>query len=119
MDTDWVVKLSDVDEAGNSIKLSSYIVRAKYRNGYDKPQLLEPGVVEKYTIYMEPIAYTFKKGNKIRFSITSSSKFVAFPNSNTGKNPYEDPDELVVTQSIFHTEEYPSHVKLPVILNAG
>ena len=119
VDTDWVVKLSEVDEAGNSIKLSDYIVRAKYRNGYDKPQLLEPGVVEKYTIYMEPIAYTFKKGSKIRFSITSSSKFVAFPNSNTGKNPYEDPEELVVTQSIFHTEEYPSHVKLPVILNMG
>ena len=64
---------------------------------------------------MQPIAYTFKKGNKIRFSIKSSSKFVAFPNSNTGENTYEDPKETVVKQSVYHTKEYPSHVKLPVL----
>lgn len=116
VDTDWVVNLSEVDETGKSIHLSNYIVRAKYRDGYDNPKLLEPGVVEKYNIYMQPIAYTFKKGNKIRFSITSSSKFVAFPNSNTGKNPYEDPKNVVVKQSVYHTKEYPSHVKLPVLL---
>ncbi|MBP1964823.1 putative acyl esterase [Paenibacillus aceris] len=39
VDTDWVVTLSDVDDLGNSIKLSNYIVRAKYRNGLDSPEL--------------------------------------------------------------------------------
>lgn len=114
-DTDWVVNLSDVDEKGNSILLSNYIMRAKYRNGYDVPQLLTPGEVEKYLIFMQNIAHTFPKGHRIRFSITSSSKFVAFPNNNTGENPYEESEPIVVTQSVFHDSKYPSHVKLPVL----
>ncbi|WP_391206794.1 CocE/NonD family hydrolase C-terminal non-catalytic domain-containing protein [Psychrobacillus sp. L4] len=71
MDTDWVVNLCVMDETRKSIHLSNYIVRAKYRNGHDAPILLEPGAIEKYYIYMQSIAYTFKKGSKIRFSIPS------------------------------------------------
>ena len=115
VDTDWVVTLSDVDGDGNAIKLSNYIVRAKYRNGVHKQQLLTPGQVEKYTIFMPNIAYTFAAGHRIRFTITSSSKFVAFPNTNTGLNPYDDPAPLIVKQTIYHSPSYPSHVKLPVL----
>lgn len=115
MDTDWVVTLSDVDEEGNSIFLSNYIVRAKYRYGYDAPELLTPGKVEKYSIFMQNIAHTFRKGHRIRFSITSSSKFVAFPNTNTGHNPYEENEPMIVTQTIYHDKVHPSHIKLPVL----
>ncbi|MBO9129360.1 CocE/NonD family hydrolase [Bacillus sp. 165] len=114
-DTDWVVTLTDVDEHNNSIRLSNYIVRAKYRNGFDSPELLTPEKIEKYKIYMQNIAHTFKKGHRIRFTITSSSKFVAFPNTNTGENPYDEPAPLVVTQKVYHTKEYPSCVMLPVL----
>ncbi len=115
LDTDWVVTLSDVDEQGNSIFLSDYIMRAKYRNGFEAPELLTPGKVEKYHIFMQNIAHTFKKGHRIRFSITSSSKYVAFPNPNTGHHPYHDSEALIVKQSIFHNENCQSHVKLPVL----
>ncbi|MFD0672799.1 CocE/NonD family hydrolase [Cohnella sp. GCM10027633] len=115
VDTDWVVALSDVDEAGNSILLSSYIVRAKYRNGYDKPEPLTPGRAERFDIFMPNLAHRFAAGHRIRFSVTSSSKFVAFPNSNTGLNPYDDPEPIAATQTIYHSAEYPSHVLLPVL----
>ncbi|OCT15841.1 hypothetical protein A8709_09435 [Paenibacillus pectinilyticus] len=115
VDTDWVVTLSDVDPQGNSIKLSNYIVRAKYRNGLDAPELLTPGQVEKYTIFIQNIAHTFPRGHRLRFTVTSSSKMIAFPNTNTGLNPYEDPQPVVVTQKIYHSEAYPSHVKLPIL----
>ncbi|RLQ92395.1 CocE/NonD family hydrolase [Falsibacillus albus] len=114
-DTDWVVTLSDVDELGHSRKLSNYIFRAKYRNGYDQPELLTPGKVEKYDIFLQNIAHTFKEGHQIRFSITSSSKFVAFPNTNTGENPYEEPVPTPVVQQVYHNEKFPSHIKLPVL----
>ncbi|AZN39035.1 CocE/NonD family hydrolase [Paenibacillus albus] len=115
VDTDWVVSLTDVDEADNSILLSSYIVRAKYRGGYDKPELLTPGQVERFDIFMPNIAHRFAAGHRVRFSVTSSSKFVAFPNSNTGLNPYDDPKPIMATQTIHHSEQYPSHVLLPVL----
>ncbi|SDX34519.1 hypothetical protein SAMN05518855_1012151 [Paenibacillus sp. CF384] len=115
VDTDWVVTLSDVDEKGNSIRLSNYIVRAKYRNGFDTPELLTPGKVEKYTIFLQNIAHTFQAGHRIRFTVTSSSKLVAFPNTNTGLNPYDDPQPVIVKQTIHHSAEYPSRVLLPVL----
>ncbi|WP_066068983.1 CocE/NonD family hydrolase [Neobacillus soli] len=115
VDTDWVVTLSDVDEKGNSILLSNYIVRAKYRKGYDAPELLTPGKVEQYSMFMQNIAHTFRKGQRVRFSITSSSKFIAFPNSNSGGDPYEETEAITVTQSIYHDQKHPSHVKLPVL----
>ncbi|OXM17127.1 CocE/NonD family hydrolase [Paenibacillus herberti] len=116
VDTDWVVSLSDVDEADNSILLSSYIVRAKYRRGYDNPELLTPGQVERFDIFMPNIAHRFPAGHRIRFSVTSSSKFVAFPNSNTGLNPYDEQEAIPATQTIHHSEQYPSHILLPVLV---
>lgn len=118
LDTDWAVSLSDVNEQGDSIRLSNYIVRARYRNGYDKPELLTPGKVERFDIFMPNIAHRFAKGHRVRFTVTSSSKNVAFPNLNTGGNPYEEAEAIVALQTICHTEQYPSHVKLPVIPNA-
>lgn len=117
VDTDWVVTLSDVNEQGDSIRLSNYIVRAKYRKGFEHPELLVPGQVEKYDIFMQNIAHTFAAGHRIRFSVTSSSKFVSFPNTNTGNNPYEDTDSIAVQQTVYHDSKYPSHVKLPVLPN--
>ncbi|MNC01070.1 Cocaine esterase [compost metagenome] len=117
LDTDWVVTLSDVHENGDSIRLSNYIVRAKYRHGLDNPQLLVPGQVEKYDIFLQNIAHTFAAGHRIRFTVTSSSKFVAFPNTNTGNDPYEDTEAVIVHQTICHNLKHPSHILLPVIPN--
>lgn len=109
--------LSDVHENGDSIRLSNYIVRAKYRHGLDNPQLLVQGQVEKYDIFLQNIAHTFAAGHRIRFTVTSSSKFVAFPNTNTGNDPYEDTEAVIVHQTICHNLKHPSHILLPVIPN--
>ncbi|ASA23719.1 CocE/NonD family hydrolase [Paenibacillus donghaensis] len=116
LDTDWAVSLSEVNPQGDSLRLSNYIVRAKYRHGLDHPQLLVAGQVEEYDIFMPNIAHRFAAGNRIRFTVTSSSKNVAFPNTNTGNNPYEDTEPLTVQQTLYHNSQYPSHVKLPVIV---
>lgn len=42
-DTDFVVKLVDVFPAGRALNLSDGIIRSRYRNGYDRVELLEPG----------------------------------------------------------------------------
>lgn len=114
-DTDWVVRLTDVDEAGNSIRLSDGILRARYRNSFEKPELLEPGKVEKYEIRMTKIANVFKKGHRIRVQVTSGAKNLAFPNHNTGNDPAADTDVVVANQSVYHDNVYPSHVKLPIL----
>lgn len=53
----------------------------------------------------------FRKGHRLRFIVTSSSNFIAFPKTITRINPYDDPKPETVQQIIYHLEEYPSHVK--------
>lgn len=114
-DTDWVVRLEDVDGEGNSIRLTDGILRARYRKSFEKPELLEPGSVEKYEIRMAKTANVFKKGHRIRVTITSGAKNLAFPNHNTGNNVPDDTEMQCASQKIYHNEQYPSHVKLPII----
>lgn len=118
LDTDWVVTLSDVDGDENSIRLTEYIVRARYRAGVDEPQLLTPGQVERYDINLPYIGHAFLSGHRVRVSVASSSKNVAFPNTNTGMNPYQDGDPVIAQNRLYHTELFPSQVRMPVLVNS-
>ncbi len=114
-DTDWLVRLTDVDEQGNSIRLSDGIIRARYRHSFAQPELLVPGKIERYEIILTKIANRFKKGHRIRVAVTSGAKNLAFPNHNTGNDPATDTEYVVATQQVYHNTAYPSHVKLPLV----
>ena len=114
-DTDWLVRLEDVDEDGNSIRLVDGILRARYRKAFDKSELLEPGKVEKYEIRMAKIANQFQKGHRIRVAITSGAQNLTFPNHNTGNNVPDDVEMIQALQKIYHDERHQSHIKLPII----
>ena len=113
VDTDWVVRLLDVDEKGNSIKLVDGILTAKYRNDFKYPQLMNPGEIYKFRIRTSKISNTFKKGHKIRFTITSSAKNYIFPHSNTGDS-YNSENMVVAENTIHHGGRYPSRIILPI-----
>lgn len=113
-DTDFVVRLTDVDETGRSIRLCDGLLRAKFRNGFERMDLLIAGQVEKYVIRTTKIACMIKKGHRIRLQITSGAENFIFPNPNTGNNFFEDTETNVCTNSIYHGEKYPSRITLPV-----
>ncbi|MBA4495586.1 CocE/NonD family hydrolase [Paenactinomyces guangxiensis] len=118
-DTDFLVRLTDVDEQGNSIRLSDGIIRARYRHSFTRPEWLEPGSIEKIEIKMTKIANVFKKGHRIRVSVTSGAKNLAFPNHNTGNDPATDTEIVIATQRVYHDSKNASHIKLPVIQKRG
>lgn len=115
VDTDFIVRVSDVDEKGTARKISDNVIRAEFRKGFENPELLEPGKVEKYEMEMYFNGYVFKQGHKIRIDITSSNYYEFFPNTSTGIDPYKNPDPIVAVNKIYHGREYPSHVKLPIL----
>lgn len=115
IDTDWVVRLTDVGTDGSSLKLSDGIIRARYRNSYEKPELLVPGKVEKYYVRMTRIAHTFKKGHKIRLQITSGADRLCFANSNTGGCESQAVTLIKAEQRVYHGGEYTSCILLPII----
>ena len=114
-DTDFVVKLIDVWPDGFAQELCHGIVRARYRDSYTEPTLIEPDAVYQYMIQVNPTSNLFRAGHRIRLDI-SSSDFPNFDrNHNTGLDDYADSTLLSAQQTIFHDHGRPSHVTLPVI----
>jgi predicted acyl esterase len=64
---------------------------------------------------MAKTANVFKKGHRVRVTVTSGAKNLVFPNHNTGNNVPDDVEMLCAEQKVYHSEQYPSHVKLPVL----
>ncbi|HWL86018.1 MAG TPA: CocE/NonD family hydrolase [Polyangiaceae bacterium] len=114
-DTDFTAKLLDVWPNGFAQRLIDGMVRARFREGMDKPKLIEPGRAYAYTIDMWNTCQTFKKGHAIRVEISSS----AFPkydrNPNTGEPLGKGTRTLVAEQQVLHDKDHPSYVLLPVI----
>lgn len=114
-DTDFTAKLVDVYPDGKAYNLCDGILRARYRHGMDKPELLTPGSIEQYEIDLWVTSNLFKEGHRIRVEI-SSSNFPRFDrNPNSGLPFGTDTELLTATQTIYHNAQYPSHILLPVI----
>jgi putative CocE/NonD family hydrolase len=114
-DTDFTAKLVDVYPDGKAINLTDGVIRARYRESFTNPELIEPGRVYKYTIDIWATSNLFKQGHRIRVDI-SSSNFPRFDrNLNTGNIAYSDTQMQTATQTIYHNAQYPSHITLPVI----
>ena len=72
VDTDFTAKLVDVRPDGSARNLCYGIVRARFRNGWENSELLNPGEVTEFTIELNPVGNTFLKGHRIRLDISSS-----------------------------------------------
>jgi putative CocE/NonD family hydrolase len=120
-DTDFTAKLLDVYPPaaeypeGLAINLTDSVLRARYRNGWERPEPLEPGQIYEFTFPLYPTSTVFKVGHRIRLDV-SSSNFPRFDvNPNTGGELGVERRFEVAHQAIYHDAERPSQVMLPVI----
>ena len=109
-DTDFVVRITDVDENGRSVKLADGLLCARYRNGFEKPEFMEPGQVYEIRIRTTKLSYTFLPGHRMRLTVTSSAKNFIFPNSNT-KNGFDSLEMETARVQIHRGGMYPSCVQ--------
>ena len=78
-DTDFTAKLLDIYPAtadypdGYHMNLTDSIIRVRYRDGWDKEVLLEPGQIYPVQIKLAPTSNLFKAGHRIRVDISSSN----------------------------------------------
>jgi putative CocE/NonD family hydrolase len=100
-DTDFFARLIDVSPDGMARDIALGMVRARYRHGLDRPELIQPGEVVKYTINLAPTSNAFLPGHRIRLDITSSD----FPNYDRNHNTPADQNadrELAIAKQIVH-----------------
>jgi hypothetical protein len=117
-DTDWVVRLCDVWPDGRSMTVCDGILRARYRESYERPVLMEPGQVYRFEVDLRATAQTFQAGHRLRVHVTSSD----FPrydrNLNTGGQVARETVGQVASNTVFHDSVRPSHLLLPLLPGA-
>ena len=122
-DTDFVAKLIDVYPSsedyphGFALGISEGIQRAKFRNSFNKPELLKPGEIYQVRVQMRPLSNLFKQGHRIRVDICSSSCPHFDVNTHTGRNPSLDRERRIAHNTIYHDKDHPSCILLPVAEN--
>jgi len=114
-DTDWFVRLMEVDEDGRIFPLVEGKIRARYRVSTREPVFLEAGRVYEYTIDLWQTGITIPAGRRLRVEVASASFPMFSRNLNTGGHNEMDTEYVSAEQVILHDERYPSHVLLPVI----
>jgi len=121
VDTDFTVKLIDVYPPnedypnGYAMNLSDSIIRGRYRDSFERSELLEPGRVYKFTIQLYPTSNLFKKGHKIRLDISSSNWPRFDKNPNTGEPLGLNTSSMAATNTIYHDKSHQSLITLPLI----
>ena len=120
-DTDFTAKLIDVyppsDDYPNgyALNISDSIFRMRYRNSWERPEMMKHGEVCAVTITLYPTSNLFAKGHRIRLDV-SSSNFPRFDiNPNTGEPLGRNTHTQVALNTVHHSADCPSHVVLPTV----
>lgn len=114
-DTDFAVKLVDVAPDGTAYIIDDTILRARFREGYDREVFMDKGKTYKLDFTPMTTANTFLAGHRIRVEVTSSSFPKYARNLNTGGRNEFEKTGVVATNSVKHSRAEPSYIVLPVV----
>jgi len=115
VDTDFTAKLVDVWPNGYAQNLTDGIIRARYRDSFEKPEFMNPGQTYRFSIDLWATSNFFLPGHRLRLEI-SSSNFPRFNrNLNTGDDLLHATRMLKATNVIYHDRDHASALILPVI----
>jgi putative CocE/NonD family hydrolase len=120
-DTDFTAKLIDVHPPssdyphGFDMPLTDGIIRGRYRDNWEHPELLEQGQIYQMKIVLPPTSNIFLKGHHVRVDISSSNFPKLDVNPNTGEPLGLNRRTQVAENTVFHNPENPSHIVLPII----
>ena len=116
-DTDLIVRVSDVYPDGRSILIVDYPWRVRYREGFDREVLMEPGNVVQVAFPVGWMSQIFNSGHRIRVTVSSTGAPLYEPNPQTGKPlTINFPSDAVAAKNTIHHEHmYASQIIAPVL----
>jgi putative CocE/NonD family hydrolase len=114
VDTDFIAVVSDVWPDGFVQNLAEGIVRGRFRDRYDDPELMKPGQTYALRIELGNLSHVVLPGHRLRLHVTSSD----FPRWDRNLNtdvpaPFATVAE-VARQVVLHDAAHPSCLRLPV-----
>jgi putative CocE/NonD family hydrolase len=97
------------------MNITDGILRARYRDSWERPSMMEPGRIYRVSIEPFPTSNLFARGHRIRVDI-SSSNFPHFDlNPNTGEAEGAWTTTRVARNTVHLSRQHASHIVLPVI----
>jgi hypothetical protein len=116
LDTDFIVKVCDVYPDGRSMALLNSVLRARYRDGFEKEILLKPSETVKLNFDLGWCSQIFNRGHRIRVDVASTGAPYYEPNPQTGeKITAGAPVKMATaTNTIYHSRKYPSRIVAPI-----
>ena len=133
-DADFFVKLVDVypgEEPNHAympnknVTLSNYhqmvrseIMRARFRNSFEKPEPLTPNQITDINFRLQDVLHTFKKGHRIQIQVQST----AFPLFDRNPQKYipniylaDEKDFIKATHSVYHQAGTVSGIEVQIL----
>ena len=101
-DTDFMAKLVDIWPSGFVQRLCDGMVRARFREGMDRPSLIEPGKIYKFSIDCWNTCQVFKTGHRIGLEIVPAPFPKYDRNLNTGAPLGVTTEMAIAEQRIYH-----------------
>jgi hypothetical protein len=121
LDTDFTAKLIDVYPPnedypdGYDMLINDSIIRTRFREGFDREVMMEPGTPYLVRVQLPPTSNVFAKGHRIRIDV-SSSNFPGSSATRTRASRSGSTTQMVTAQrTVFSDAERPSRVTLPVV----
>ncbi len=115
-DSDFIVKLIDVQPDGHQMLVRWEVMRGKFRNNYVKPEPFKPNDPAKVTINLNDVAHTFQPGHRLMVQVQSSMFPLIDRNPQKFVDIYHAPesDFQKATQRIYRAGDLASHLKVLV-----
>ena len=114
-DTDFTAKLVDVHPDGKPVSLVDGIMRARFREGFEREVTLTPGEVVSLTIDLASLGHRFSVGHRIRLEVSSSNYPRFMVNSNDGSSVNSATEMQPAINTIRRGGEFPSALRLHVL----
>ncbi len=116
-DTDFILRISDVYPDGRSMLLMDYPMRARYRDGWDRQSLLEPGKPARLSWHIGWTSIIFNRGHRIRVTIASTGSPLYEPNNQTGGPQTLDwmKTSQPAINTIWHDRHRQSRITVPLV----
>jgi uncharacterized protein len=119
-DADLAIKLVDVYPDGKAYNVSETMLRLRYRDGYEKPTLMNPGEIYRVDLPVMLTSNYFPPGHRIRMQLAGSNFPLYERNLQTGGRNYDETQPRVATIHIHHRAGQYSFIELPTVgLNRG
>lgn len=113
-DSDFVVKLIDVEPGGYQMLVRGEPFRAKYRNSFSKPEAMKPNEPTRIRYEMPDINHAFLKGHRIMIQVQSTWFPLMDRNPQKFVNIYQaaETDFQPATERVYHSAARVSQLKL-------